>query len=107
MWETLEKECGQQLYKYVHVCGRYQLAGKPDTVQRETFDGENFHGSVYKVTISRRKFLRNAKTYHRWVRHTKTFAGGSKTTKLVDVFSLESFLLYSTRKGTYSTAVFF
>ena len=28
MWETLEKECAQQLYKY--VCGG-QLAGRPDT----------------------------------------------------------------------------
>ena len=43
------------------------------------------------MTISR-----NAKTCHRWVQHApnfveKTFVGGSKSTKFVNVFSLENF----------------
>ena len=47
-----------------------------------------------KVTISQ-----NAKTYHRlvWAHPNfveKTFVGGSKTVKFVNVFSLESFALY-------------
>ena len=33
----------------------------------------------------------------------KTFAGGSKTTKFVKAFSLESFPLYSTRLGACFT----
>ena len=33
----------------------------------------------------------------------KTFAGGSKTVKLVNVFSLESFLLYSTKHCNFGS----
>ena len=70
------------------------------TVQWETFEGENFRGSV-KGTISQIKLSQNAKTYHtlqvgmacpNFVE--KTFAGGSKTAKFVKVFSLECFPLY-------------
>ena len=52
-----------------------------------------------EVTISRRKLSWNAKAYHRLVWACpnfleKTFTGGSKTAKFVNVFSLESFVLY-------------
>ena len=51
------------------------------------------------MTILRRKRSRNAEAYHRlvWAHPNfveKTFAGGSKTAKFVNVFSLESFVLY-------------
>ena len=51
-----------------------------------------------EVTVSRRKLLQNVKIYHRWVWHApnfmeKTFTGGSKSMKFVNVFSLESFPL--------------
>ena len=50
------------------------------------FCGENFHGMLNHN--------------HRWVQHAqnfmeKTFAGGFQTAKFVNVFSLESFPLYS------------
>ena len=70
------------------------------TVLQETFNVENFHGSVRSDHFAR-KLSRNAKTYHRSVWHThffveKTFTDGSKTVKSVNVFYLESFLLYGT-----------
>ena len=35
--------------------------------------------------------------------HGETFAGGSKTVKLVNVFSLKSFLLYGTKHCNFSS----
>ena len=52
------------------------------------------------MTILWRKLSRNAKAYHglAWTHPTfveKTFVGGYKTAKFVNVFSLENFALYS------------
>ena len=58
---------------------------------------------LIRVITSQRKLSLNAKTYHRWVYmarpnlEEKTFPGGSKTAKFMNIFSLESFpLLYCT-----------
>ena len=64
---------------------------------RETFEGENFHGSVGSEHFME-KTCGMLNQSHRWVRHTenvleKPFASGSHTAKFVKVFSLESFPL--------------
>ena len=53
------------------------------------------------MTILWRKLSHNAKIYHkvstaRPIFVEKTFVGGSKTAKFVNIFSLESFVLYGT-----------
>ena len=68
-------------------------------VQQETFEGENFHGSVRSDHFAENTFVE----CYRWVQHTpnfvdKTFADGSKTTKFINVFSFESFSSYGTTR---------
>ena len=67
----------------------------------ETFEGENFHGSEGSDHFAE-KLLQNAKACHRliWAHPNfaeKTFVGGFKTEKFMNVFSLESFALYGIR----------
>ena len=45
------------------------ITTKHNTMQQETFEGENFRELV-RGTISWRKLSQSAKTYHRWVWHT-------------------------------------
>ena len=74
-------KCSCQGYIIPHIAGNYQG-------RKLLWIGKNL------VTILLRKLSRNAKPYHRCVRYTpnfveKTFAGGSKSAKFVNDFSLK------------------
>ena len=72
---------------------------KLDTVQRETFEGENFRGSIGSENFAEKTFTDCVKqiiggcgTPPNFAE--KTFTDGSQTLKSAKVFSLESFPLY-------------
>ena len=63
-------------------------------MQRETFEGENFHGLV-GVAFRGRKFCGILNQSYIQLGVRGTFVGGSQTVKFVKVFSLKIFLLQS------------
>ena len=82
-------------YTYMQV---YIRRAQNHTVQRETFEGENF-SKLVKSRFSQRKLSRIAHFCSAKGRHTpnfteKTFTYNHKTTKFAKVFSLKSFPLY-------------
>ena len=72
-----------------------------NTVQRETFEGENFRGSgkcdlfVEKTFVECKNLTQVGMARPNFKDTEKTFTGSSKTTKFVNIFSLERFPLYS------------
>ena len=70
-----------------------------------TFEGENFHGSCKCDHFVEKTFVKCKNLTYVGMAcpnfEEKTFAGGSKTVKSVNVFFLKSFLLYGSILSGY------